>query len=64
MTGEDWDKTEGSFTRNVRRTRFEDKLEYKTTASQYTSWRVTLHTVTGGNAPTENVSEGAFPSLK
>ena len=64
MTGEDWDNAAGKFTRNVRRSRFEDTLDYATTATQYTTWRVTLHTVTGGNAPTESVSEGAFPSLK
>jgi hypothetical protein len=64
MAGEDWDSAAGRFTRNVRRSRFEDTIDYETTATQYTTWRITLHTVTGGNAPTESVSEGAFPSLK
>jgi hypothetical protein len=58
MSGEDWDSAAGRFTRNVRRSRFEDTIDYETTATEYTTWRITLHTVTG-SVPVAKVSAGS-----
>ena len=62
--GEDWDADEGAFTRNTRRSRFDEPFPFTTTATQYTGWSVTLHGVAGGTADTEPVPEDAFPDLK
>jgi endonuclease YncB( thermonuclease family) len=58
-TGTDWD---GSvFTRDADFQKFEDPLEYSTTSSSYTTWSLTLHTVIGGTAQTDEVDPNAFP---
>jgi hypothetical protein len=62
--GEDWDSEQAEFTRRVRRSRFEESFSFRTTATTYTGWTVTLHPVAGGTAETEPVPEDEFPPLK
>lgn len=59
-TGADWLADLGEFLRNARRMRFEDTFEY----GRYGSWRVTLHTVPGGNAGAAPVAPGQFPPIQ
>ncbi len=67
-TGEDWDSDAGSFTRTARYSRFADTLVFTTkrtgSTTQYTTFRVTLHAVVGGQAETQPVAPGQFPSPK
>ncbi|MFI6318627.1 hypothetical protein ACIBG8_13955 [Nonomuraea sp. NPDC050556] len=64
--GVDWDGKLRSFSRRCSFERFQKSVKFKTT---YTStqilwhdWRITLHAITGGNAPTDTVDPGSFPS--
>jgi hypothetical protein len=67
VVGQDWDEGQKSFQKVVSRERFEEVLEFETESTwqgtRYTSIRVTLHQVVGGNAPTEEVSARQFPRL-
>jgi len=60
VVGQDWDEGQKSFQKVVSREGFEEVLEFETESSwqgtRYTSIRMTLHQVVGGNAPTEEVS--------
>ncbi|KPL76924.1 hypothetical protein ADN00_10020 [Ornatilinea apprima] len=60
-TGSDWNGKE--FMTDPRRQRFTDAFEFSTSASAYTIWDVTLHTVTGGTASAQDVGEGDFPAI-
>jgi hypothetical protein len=42
--------------------RFNDPLRFVTTPQSYTVWTVTLYEVSGGNAPTTQISPSAFPA--
>lgn len=64
--GVDWDAKLRSFSRDCSFERFQKSVKFKTT---YTStqilwhdWRITLHAIAGGNAPTSKVDPGDFPS--
>lgn len=64
MLGEDWDAVTGRFTRKARYEVFEDTFRYTTTSTTATIWRVTLHSVVGGTAQTDNVDPSKFPPVK
>ncbi|MBB3732537.1 hypothetical protein [Nonomuraea dietziae] len=61
--GADWDGR--AFSRTCSFERFEKSVRFRTTYTstqiRWHDWRVTLHTVSGGNAPTKTVDPGAFP---
>ncbi|MGW4471852.1 hypothetical protein [Nonomuraea sp. NPDC004354] len=62
--GIDWDGR--AFTRSCSFERFEKPVQFRTTYTatqiRWHDWRVTLHSVTGGNAPTTDVDPGTFPA--
>lgn len=57
-TGEDWDPGTGRVTARMEYLRFEDPLEY---ASGGVRWTVTLDSDEAGNAPTDDITQDAFP---
>ncbi|MEV0595460.1 hypothetical protein [Nonomuraea cavernae] len=63
--GVDWDGKNGSFTRQCSFERFSKSVKFKTTftATQilWHDWRITLHAISGGNAPTSAVDPEDFP---
>ncbi|MFI9560684.1 hypothetical protein [Nonomuraea endophytica] len=63
--GVDWDGKNRAFTRDCSFERFQKSVKFKTTytASQilWHDWRITLHAVSGGNAPTDPVDPESFP---
>jgi hypothetical protein len=61
-TGKDWDGDAGKFTRDCGFQKFDDKLDFTTTSTNYTTFELTLYTVTGGNATTSQVPPDEFPS--
>jgi len=62
-TGTDWQAEQQSFRTNEICQRFESTLSFVTTASEYTTWEITLHAVENGNARTEAVAPSAMPSV-
>lgn len=60
-TGSDWDGKQ--FLANPRRQRFEDPFAFRTDATTYSIWNVTLHAVEGGTAASDDVAAGDFPEL-
>ncbi|MGI5270992.1 hypothetical protein ACQEUU_17690 [Nonomuraea sp. CA-218870] len=64
--GVDWDGKSGAFTRECSFERFQKPVKFKTTytATQilWHDWRITLHAITGGNAPTSKVDPDDFPA--
>ncbi len=63
--GVDWDGKSRAFTRDCSFSRFQKSVKFKTT---YTStqilwhdWRITLHSISGGNARTSQVDPDDFP---
>jgi hypothetical protein len=62
--GKAWDAARMHFTEDVSQRRFEESLGFTTTATEYSIWEVTLYQVAGGNASTEPVDPGDFPSVK
>lgn len=62
--GEAWDSERNQFARDVSLQRFEDTLDFTTTGRQYTSWKITLHAVPGGNAGAEHVDPSQYPSIQ
>jgi hypothetical protein len=61
VLGEGWDPAGRTFARVREAFRFDELLEFETTADQYTSYTVTLHDVIDGNAPTTPVPAGSVP---
>jgi hypothetical protein len=61
-TGADWDPGPPGFTRKCGFSKFADAFEFKTTSSQYTQWTITLKASVGGNARTDEVPPGDFPT--
>jgi len=61
MTGADWDQARQSFTRNCGYQKFDQSLDYTTTATQYTTYNITLTPVVGGNVSVSNISPADFP---
>ncbi|MCL5025257.1 MAG: hypothetical protein M1531_02010 [Chloroflexi bacterium] len=66
--GQDYDSGTAKFTRDATHSRFQDSLVFRTTqvpgGRQYTTFRVTLQPVAGGNASTQRVDPGQFPGLR
>jgi hypothetical protein len=60
-TGTDWNGQ--AFLTNPSYKKFEDAFEFKTGATTYTIWSVTLHGVVGGTAGAENVAPSEFPAV-
>ncbi|QFY08559.1 hypothetical protein GBF35_19440 [Nonomuraea phyllanthi] len=64
--GVDWDGKSKSFTRECSFEKFQKSVKFKTTytATQilWHDWRITLHTIAGGNARTSAVDPDDFPS--
>ncbi|MBG6086054.1 hypothetical protein [Actinomadura viridis] len=63
--GTDWDGAAKAFGRDCAFQKFEDPLEYTTTRTatqiRYSTWRITLQEVVGGNARTSEVNPDDFP---
>lgn len=62
--GHEWDRFSHRFTADADYGRFSDALPFTTTRTTYSVWTLTLHTVLGGNAPTDDLTEGEFPGLE
>lgn len=60
-TGSEWNGEK--FTHTPSYHRFEDTIEFATTAQTYSTWSITLHGVVGGNAAAEEVGADEFPGL-
>ncbi|MFI6458067.1 hypothetical protein ACIBF6_41765 [Streptosporangium amethystogenes] len=64
--GEDWDSKARSFTRSCDFEQFGKSVRFRTvyTAAQtrWTNWKITLHSVAGGNVKPKRVKPGDFPS--
>ncbi|MEU6330738.1 hypothetical protein ABZ851_26190 [Streptomyces sp. NPDC047049] len=67
-TGEDWNGTKSSFTRECRFEKFDDRATFRTMrvagGTQYTVLTFSLNKVLGGNAATSAVPPGEFPSSR
>ncbi|WP_051967567.1 hypothetical protein [Kitasatospora mediocidica] len=59
--GFDWDAASKRFTQSCAFTKFDDGLNFNTTDTTYSTWKLTLQPVAGGNASTTDVPEGSFP---
>ncbi|UCH50811.1 MAG: hypothetical protein JSV54_07290 [Chloroflexota bacterium] len=62
--GEDWDNDEKKFMGKTIYERFKDELQFEETEDVYTTWDITLHSVVGGTAETEDLSEEQFPNIE
>ncbi len=62
--GKDWDNDSNRFITEATYKRFEDEIKFISSASRYSVVTVTLHTVIGGTAGTEYLSEDKFPKLQ
>lgn len=62
-TGENWDPNKKKFLINPYYEKFEDTLDFVTTATHYSGWKVTLYGTYTGNADTGYVNEKDFPNL-
>ena len=60
-TGSDWNGK--AFLTAPTYEKFEDALEFTTGFTTYTTYRVTLQPIPGGNAATEGVNESDFPGI-
>ncbi|NUT09147.1 MAG: hypothetical protein HOQ38_01625, partial [Nonomuraea sp.] len=60
-TGYRFSSSKGRFTRSATYQRFNDRMRFRTTSSQYTIWTLTLNPVRGGNARTSSVNPKDFP---
>jgi hypothetical protein len=60
-TGTSWDGKRNTFSRNCGFTKFERKMKFVTTGGQYTIFSLTLNTVIGGNAPSQEIDPDDFP---
>jgi len=59
-TGDQWDGEARKFSGNVSHQRFDQSFLFR----NYSTWNVTLHAVSNGNATTQPVDPSQFPSLK
>jgi hypothetical protein len=59
--GVDWNKSTGRFTRECAFSRFDDKLEFTSTATTYSIWELQLARTAFGNAPSTPVDPAEFP---
>jgi hypothetical protein len=60
-TGSEWNSK--VFLTSPSHQRFEDPVGFTTSSTTYTTWNITMHSVVGGTASTENVSENEFPDI-
>ncbi|WP_405012829.1 hypothetical protein [Kitasatospora sp. NBC_01539] len=60
--GSDWDAGTKRFTRDCSFTKFDDGLDFATTSRTYSTWKLSLRPVVGGNASTTHVPADAFPA--
>ncbi|MFJ6214101.1 hypothetical protein ACIQGZ_12325 [Streptomyces sp. NPDC092296] len=64
-SGSDWDGATRQFTRDCGFTKFDDKLKFTTTTTatqiRWTTWKVSLQPVIGGNASTSKLNRNAYP---
>ncbi len=61
-TGSRFSVSKGRFTRGATYQRFNNRLRFRTTSSQFSIWRLTLHAVPGGNAGTSAINPKDFPA--
>jgi len=61
-TGVDWDPAAPGFSRSCGFSKFADPFEYTTSSTQYTQWTITLKASVDGNARTDEVPPGDFPT--
>ncbi|TMR90908.1 hypothetical protein [Nonomuraea basaltis] len=63
--GVDWDGKSKAFSRECSFERFQKTVKFKTTFTatqiRWHDWRLTLHAISGGNAPTSTVDPDDFP---
>jgi len=60
--GVDWDPKARAFTRDCAFERFDDTFDFKTTATQTTTWTAGLEPATGGNVNASEVSPSDYPA--
>jgi hypothetical protein len=60
-SGVSWDGKRNTFSRNCGFTRFDDKMKFTSGGGQYTTYRITLNKVAGGNASTKSIDPDDFP---
>ena len=61
-SGSDWDPGIPGFAFKCDFSKFADTFQFSTTRSQYTQWTITLKAAVGGNAQTDTVNPGDFPT--
>jgi len=61
-SGSDWDPGIPGFAFKCDFSKFADTFQFSTTRSQYTQWTITLKASVGGNAQTDTVNPGDFPT--
>ena len=59
--GEAFNQATNRFTRNATYQRLDATIEFTSSATQYTTWEVTLYGVVGGNVGSEPVDPSQFP---
>jgi hypothetical protein len=60
-SGVSWDGKRNTFSRNCGFTRFDDKMKFTSGGGQYTTYRITLNAIAGGNASTRTIDPDDFP---
>ncbi|WP_125632808.1 hypothetical protein [Nonomuraea sp. WAC 01424] len=60
-TGYRFSTSKGRFTRAATYQKFNNRLRFRTTSTQYTIWTLTLNPIRGGNARTSPVNPKDFP---
>jgi hypothetical protein len=61
-SGSDWDPGIPGFAFKCDFSKFADTFKFSTTRTQYTQWTITLKASVGGNAQTDAVNPGDFPT--
>ncbi|MBB4922680.1 hypothetical protein [Kitasatospora kifunensis] len=59
--GFDWDSSSKKFTESCAYTKFDDSTDFTTTSTTYSTVKITLQPVVGGNASTSTVPSGSYP---
>jgi hypothetical protein len=64
-SGVDWDSDARAFSRDCSFQRFQDTMAFRTTRTathvRWSTWKITLHAVSGGDARTTGVDPGDYP---
>jgi hypothetical protein len=61
-SGGDWDPSIPGFAYKCDFSKFADTFQFTTTRTQFTQWTITLKAAVGGNAQTDTVNPGDFPT--